>query len=211
MSRSLREAFGYRGCPICHVLDKDEYDFMATLQYQTFVQEKARQGVVSANGYCNFHFHQMARLTSPVVNAVLTRDLIEEEVRKIENETSGIRDEVDCLVCNHITEREDFYLREFNALLGDGLFEKEYESTDGLCRIHLKRILDSLKERELSQRLLKTHLMHLKLLRVELETFVSKIRSTKRDMGDEENSCWVAIEKWVGKRGLKRNLGIHKG
>ena len=59
MSRSLGEAFGYRGCPICHVLDKDESDFMAKLQYQTITEIKVRQDVVSANGYCNFHFHQM--------------------------------------------------------------------------------------------------------------------------------------------------------
>ncbi len=210
MGRSLQEAFGYRGCLVCHMLDKDEYDFMATLQYQTFTEEKARRGVASRNGYCNFHFHQMARLTSPVVNAILTKDLIEEEVHEIENETSGIRDEVDCLVCNHVIEREDFYLEEFKALLQDGSFQKEYESTDGLCRIHLKRVLELLEGCELSRRLLKTHLMHLKLLRVELETFISKIRSTKRDMGDEKNSWWVAIEKWVGKKGLKPNPGLHK-
>jgi len=29
MERSLREGLEYRGCPICHVLDKDESDFMA--------------------------------------------------------------------------------------------------------------------------------------------------------------------------------------
>jgi hypothetical protein len=45
--------------------------------------------------------------------------------------------------------------------------------------------------------------MHLRLLRSELETFISKVRSTSRDMGDEKNSWWVAIEKWIGKKGLK--------
>jgi len=84
MERSLREAFGYRGCPICHVLDKDESNFMATLLYQTIKEEKVRHDVVSANGYCNFHFHQMARYASPMGNAVLTKDLIDAEIKEIE-------------------------------------------------------------------------------------------------------------------------------
>jgi len=203
MARSLREAFGYRGCPICHVLDEDESNFMATLQYQTVKEERVRRNVVSANGYCNFHFHQMARLASPMGNAVLAKDLVKEEIREIEEKTFGKEDEIDCSVCNHVIEREDFYLEEFKALLQERSFQKEYDGTDGLCRIHLRGVLDLLKESELSQDLLKTHLMHLKLLRVELETFISKVRSTSRDMGDEKNSWWVAIEKWVGKKGLR--------
>ena len=202
MGRLLREAFNYRGCAICHMLDRDESDFMAQLQYKIVKDEKVRQQLVSSKAYCNSHFYEMARLTSPIVNAVLTNDLIKEEICEIEK-TSRIIDEVDCSVCNHVREREDFYLEEFKALLQEGSFQKEYDSTDGLCRIHLKRVLDSLKKSELSQYLLKTHLIHLKVLRVELETFISKVRSTKRDMGAEKNAWLVAIEKWVGKRGLR--------
>jgi len=66
MERSLRVATEYRGCLICHVLDRDESDFMAELQYQTITEIKVRQDVVSSNGYCNFHFHQMTRLASPM-------------------------------------------------------------------------------------------------------------------------------------------------
>jgi len=202
MGRLLREAFNYRGCAICHMLDRDESDFMTQLQYKIVKDEKVRQQLVSSKAYCNSHFYEMARLTSPIVNAVLTNDLIKEEICEIEK-TSRIIDEVDCSVCNHVREREDFYLEEFKALLQEGSFQKEYDSTDGLCRIHLKRVLDSLKKSELSQYLLKTHLIHLKVLRVELETFISKVRSTKRDMGAEKNAWLVAIEKWVGKRGLR--------
>jgi hypothetical protein len=53
MERSLRVATEYRGCLICHVLDRDESDFMAELQYQTITEIKVRQDVVSSNGYCN--------------------------------------------------------------------------------------------------------------------------------------------------------------
>jgi len=203
MDRFLREAFEYRGCPICHVLDRDESDFMAQLQYQTVSEKKVRGDLVSSNGYCNFHFHQMARLASPMGNALLTKDLIDVEIKEIEGGFPGSNCKIICPVCRYVAEREDFYLEEFKALLGERSFQKEYDSADGLCRIHLKRVLDLLKkESEPSQYLLRIHLMHLKLLKVELETFISKVRSTKRDMGAEKDSWWIAIEKWVGKKGL---------
>ncbi|MGA2464334.1 MAG: DUF6062 family protein [Thermodesulfobacteriota bacterium] len=201
MERSLREALRYRGCLICYVLDKDESDFMAELQYRTIKEEKVRQDVVSSKGYCNFHFHQMARMASPVGNAFLTKELIETEIKGLE--TGSLTREVDCAVCQYIAEREDFYLEEFKTLLKEKSFQKEYEGSDGLCSLHFRNILNSMYEKELCQFLLTTQVMHLKLLGMELETFISKVRSTSRDMGVEKNSWWIAIEKWVGKKGLR--------
>ena len=85
----MREALGYRGCLICHVLDNDESDFMAQLQYQTIKEAKVRHNVVSSNGYCNFHFHQMARMASPVGNAALTKELIGTEINELETGSFG--------------------------------------------------------------------------------------------------------------------------
>jgi len=204
MKRSLREALGYRGCLICHVLDKEETDFMAQLQYQIIKEDKVRQDVVSSNGYCNFHFHQMARLASPIGNAILTRDLIVAEIKEIEKGSFGPALRIDCPICNYADEREEFHVKEFRVLLPEKSFQKEYEATDGLCRIHLKRVLNLLQGGELHQFMLASHMMHLRLLRVELETFISKVRSTSRDFREEKNSWLVAIEKMAGKRGLKK-------
>jgi len=203
MDRSLREAFDYRGCPICHVLDKDETDFMAQLQCQTMKEEKARRDLVSANGYCNFHFHQMARLASPGGNAVLTKDLIDAEIQEIEKGSFGPTLRIDCQVCKYAAEREEFYVKEFKALLSEKSFQQEYEATDGLCRLHLKGVLNLLQGGELHQFMLGCHMMHLRLLKVQLETFISKVGSTSRDFKEEKESWFVAIEKMVGKKGLK--------
>jgi hypothetical protein len=195
------EAFGYRGCPICYVLDKDESDFMATLQYQTFNEEKVRQDVVMANGYCNFHFHQMARMASPMGIAILTKELIAREVEEIEGGYLDRRLSIDCPICKFIDGREEFYIKEFKSLLYEEFFKKEYEATDGLCRIHFRKVISLLEEKEMHQFMFTSHLMHLRLLKVELETYISKIRST-RDFREEKDSWWVAIEKIIGKKGL---------
>ena len=202
MERSLKAGFEYRGCILCYVLDKDETDFMVRLQYRIAKEEKVRQELVTSNGFCNFHFYQMTRLTSPKVIAFLTKDLIRGEIKKIENGSFGSMEEVDCAVCGYVREREDYYLKEFKALLPEKSFQKEYEITDGLCRIHLMRVMDSLNENDLRQFLLTTQTIHLKLLRVELETFISKVGSTFRNMGEEKNSWFIAAQNWAGKMGL---------
>jgi hypothetical protein len=202
MERSLREALNYRGCLICHVLDKDETDFIAQLQYETIKDEKVRQDLVSSNGYCNFHFYMMSRLSSPIVNATLAKDLIERDLGEIEKGSFESTRGANCPACRYMREREESYLEEFAALVSDKVFQKEYEGTDGLCRIHLKKVLNSVED-ELSRFLLTTQVLHLRLLKVELDTFLSKVRSTSRDMGEEKDSWWVAIEKIVGKKGLR--------
>jgi len=202
MERSLREALNYRGCLICHVLDKDETDFIAQLQYETIKDEKVRQDLVSSNGYCNFHFYMMSRLSSPIVNATLAKDLIERDLGEIEKGSFESTRGANCPGCRYMREREESYLEEFAALVSDKVFQKEYEGTDGLCRIHLKKVLNSVED-ELSRFLLTTQVLHLRLLKVELDTFLSKVRSTSRDMGEEKDSWWVAIEKMVGKKGLR--------
>jgi hypothetical protein len=184
-------------------LDKEESDFVATLQYQTFKEEKVRQQVVSVNGYCNFHFHQMARMASPMGMAILTKDLVDAEIREIEKGSFGPTLIIDCPICKYADEREKFHVREFRDLLSEESFRKEYGTTDGLCRIHLKRVLSLLQKGELHQFMLASQMMHLKLLRGELETFISKVKST-RDFKDEKDSWLVAIEKMAGKRGLKK-------
>jgi hypothetical protein len=203
MERSLREAFQYRGCPICNVLDEEEEYFMAQLQYRTIKEDSTRQEIVASNGYCNFHFYELARLSSPMVNAVLTKNLIEREIIEIESRSLESNWGIDCSVCRYIEERQNLFLREFETLLRDQTFRGQYEGTDGLCRIHLKKVLNSLKEEEVLQFFLSTQGMHLKLLKLELEAFISKVRSTSRDMGPEKDAWWVAIEKRVGKKGLK--------
>jgi hypothetical protein len=206
MVNSLMEAFEYRGCPICQMLDEDEVGSMCHLQGQVIKEEKIRQDLVSSKGFCNFHFHKMARLTSPLVNAVLTKDLIDKEIKEIEGGFHLPLGKIECPVCRFIGEREGFYLREFITVLREKSRQKEYEQTDGLCRIHTIKVLNLLDENELSQFLRHTQLMHLKKLSVELQAFISKGGRTSREIGKERNSWWVAIRKWVGRKGLPESL-----
>ena len=199
---SFQEAFRYRGCPICWKLDKDEIDFMCRFQGQTLKEEEVRRDLISSRGYCNFHFHEMARLTSPMVNSVVARDLIEREIQEIEKGSFPSGESPRCPVCRYVTGREEAYLREFAALLGEDRGKAEYERSDGLCRVHLKKVLFLPQGRDLRPLLLPTQVKHLKSLKAELEAYLEQDRSKGKIRGREKNAWLIAIQKLVGKRGL---------
>jgi hypothetical protein len=202
---SFRQAFGYRGRPICWRLDKDEYDFMCSLQGKTLKDEKVRQDLVSSNGYCNFHFHEMARLTSPLVYAVMAEDLIDREIRQIEDGSFPSPGRIDCPVCGFLVQRESSYLEEFVTLLQESSAQRGYEETDGLCQVHPEKALAVPEGNELNRYFLHTQLQQLKRLRGELEDFISKGRGGSWRMGREKNSWWLAIQNRVGKRDLPKS------
>jgi len=147
----------------------------------------------------------MARMASPMGMAILAKELIAREVEEIEGGYLDRRLSIDCPICKFIDGREEFYIKEFKSLLSEEFFKKEYEATDGLCRIHFRKVISLLEEKEIYQFMLTSHLMHLRLLKVELETYISKIRST-RDFREEKDSWWIAIEKIIGKKGLKKSF-----
>lgn len=199
---SFQEAFRYRGCPICYQMDKDEIDFMCRFQGQTLKEEEVRRDLISSRGYCNFHFHEMARLTSPVVNSVVGRDLIEREIQEIERGSFPSGESPRCPVCRYVTGREEAYLREFAALLGEDGGKAEYESSDGLCRVHLEKIIISPQGGDLRPHLLPIQVKHLESLKAELEAYLEQDRSKGKIRGREKNAWLIAIQKLVGKRGL---------
>lgn len=203
MIPSLKDALKYRGCPICHILDEDEYDFMCHFQGQTIKEKEVLQNLVHSNGYCNFHFYEMARLTSPRVNATVAEVLIEKEIQEIEDGFSLDPERIDCPVCKFIRDREENYLQEFLTLLPDPSFQEEYGRTDGLCRIHLKALLHLASHDQIERFLILTQVRQLRSLQIELQDFIASSGSSASRKDRRGNSWSVAINKRVGKRGLK--------
>jgi len=175
---------------------------MCRFQGQSVKEEEVRRDLISSRGYCNFHFHEMARLTSPVVNSVVARDLIEREIQEIEKGSFPSGESPRCPVCRYVTGREEAYLREFAAFLGEDRLKPEYERSDGLCRVHLKKVLILPQGRDLRPLLLLAQVKHLKSLKGELEASLGQDRSKGKIRGREKNAWSFAIQKLVGKKGL---------
>jgi hypothetical protein len=105
-------------------------------------------------------------------------------------------------VCGYLEEKEGSYLKEFMNLLRESMGQEAYQKTDGLCRIHMKEALNLAGENEWREFLIHTQLSQLRRLKEELQDYISKGRGASRRMGKEKDSWWVAIQKWVGRKGL---------
>jgi hypothetical protein len=127
--------------------------------------------------------------------------LVDKEIKEVEAGLYLPPGRTECPVCRFTQERDGVYLEEFITILREKSGQNDYERTDGLCRTHTIKVLNVLGENELAQFLRQTQLMHLRKLREELQACIDKGGKNSRGVGKEKNSWWVAIQKWVGKKG----------
>lgn len=176
---------------------------MCQLQYQAINDEEIRINLIRANGYCNFHFYEMARLTSPAAISRVVRELVQKEIERFQDNLFPGPRIIDCPVCKYLKEREDFFLEEIVTLLWEEEFRKKYEGTDGLCNLHLQRILSLPNIDSLGIFLTEAQLRQFQRIKMQLddELGISEMVPSNRK---RESISWVSgMRKIAGKKGLR--------
>src|SRR6266571_2955032 len=64
-------------CPICLILQNKTTDMLCRLQFDAVRNEEVNVWVISAGGYCHFHFWYLHSLASAVTNAQLLEGLLQ--------------------------------------------------------------------------------------------------------------------------------------
>ena len=72
----LIRALRGRICPVCLVLQTKTYELLCRLQLEAVRDEMVNALILSAGGYCHFHFWYLEKLASPVTNARLMEKLL---------------------------------------------------------------------------------------------------------------------------------------
>ncbi len=175
---------------------------MCRLQYQVSNDEEMRRGLVGANGYCNFHFYEMGRLTSPAALSKVVRDLVDRNIQDLLDNSAPQLEQIDCPVCRYLGERDGFYLAELRGLFQQEKFRKRYGETDGLCRFHLKRILELIDLDFLKDYLIQTQLRQFREIKLELDVDLEASEAAGNGVKKRNNSWAVGMKKIMGKRGL---------
>jgi len=198
----LTHALGQRICPICSVLQQKTSDLLCKLQFEAVRNQEVNALVLSAGGYCHFHFWYLERLASPVTNAQLLESLL----KKIEKEYLDISgdpavsfgDTSRCPVCCSCKEWEEKLLISFAAKTQEREFRAVYESSRGLCLPHVAKVLKRLPDREQRGFLVKSSRSQLESLIQELRVQIAKWQNKDHSRGGESDATYRAIGNIVG-------------
>lgn len=207
----LTSAIGQRYCPVCLILEDKTNDLLCRLQFDAVRKEEIKESVISAGGYCHFHFWYLHKLASPVTNAELL-DALLERIRVempdghdvLKSITSSLDAEVRCPACFFSGEWEEELLAVFTSKIEE---EKEfriaYQDSRGLCFPHLAKVLQQLVDSEVRAFLVTATCRQLDLLVEELKLQVAKWRNKDRSPGEEQDSTYRAIQKLVSGRNYR--------
>jgi len=199
----LTHALSQRLCPICLILQNKTNELLCKLQFEAVHNQEVKALVLSAGGYCHFHFWYLEKLASPVANAQLLEDLLQKIKQEHMEENPGdaaesFGGESHCPVCFLCREWEQNVLISFARKMPDKDFCARYENSRGLCLPHLSKVLKELPDKEQRGFLAKSGRHQMDVLLQELKLFVTKWQNKDRSPGSENDSAYRAIGKLVG-------------
>jgi Family of unknown function (DUF6062) len=199
----LTHALGQRICPICLILQNKTNELLCKLQFEAVHKQGVNALVLSAGGYCHFHFWYLEKLVSPVTNAQFLQDLLKKIEKECIEDSSGdaadsFSDESHCPVCSSCREWEQKLLISFTRKMPENDFCARYESLRGLCLPHLSKVLKKLPDKEQRTFLAKSSHHQMDVLLQELSLLVTKWQNKDRSPGRESDSAYRAIGKLVG-------------
>jgi hypothetical protein len=159
--------------------------------------------VLSAGGYCHFHFWYIEKLASPATNAQLLESLLTRIEREFLGDANGavataLDEEPRCPVCWFCRDWEDRLLTSFAARIQERDFRAAYETSRGLCLPHLSKVLKRLPNREQRCFLIASSRCQLDGLIKELRLLLTKWGNKDHHLGEEKDSPYRAIAKLVG-------------
>jgi hypothetical protein len=217
------EAFSSNGCPICAILRRDEFDSLCQWVGQSGESDKnseRRKLLLSAGGFCNYHFWQFERMSTHYGSAGIAAQLIEKLLQllrmhkqkyfadaiKYKGCHSKIQlnnNNAECPLCCELCEKERAYLKEILAILRQNEYRSRYEKSCGLCMPHLMKVIDYIDDISLLKFLFETEIDQLEKVKTDAVSFVSKRYPPLRwrQTEDEKKSWFRAIEKITGRCG----------
>ncbi len=197
-TRALRQCI----CPICLILQNRTSNLLCRLQLEAVHKPEVKAQVLSAKGYCHYHFWYLERLASPVTNARLLEDLLSKIAKEYLEDDSGkaaaLLSAVSCPVCRSCKEWEEELMISFAEQMRQPEFCAAYERSSGLCLPHLAALLKRVSDREVRAFLVKTSRCQLESLLQELRLLISKAHNKDRSRGGENDATYRAIAKVVG-------------
>jgi len=217
------ESFSSNRCPLCAMLQRDEFDSLCRwvgLSSESAKDSEQRKQLLTAGGFCNYHFWRFQQMSTHYGIAGIAVQLIEKllQILRMHKQKyfadaikyKGTRskiwlsdNDVKCPLCRELDEKERVYLKELLAVLRHNEHRSRYEKSCGLCMPHLMKVIDYFEDVSLLKFLFETEIDQLEKTKADAANFVSKRYPPLRwgQTNNEKKSWFRAIEKIVGRSG----------
>jgi hypothetical protein len=192
--RILQKLAQVNHCPLCSLLDNEEFQTLSRLQYEITHDTVIRDGIAAEGGFCEFHFRQFRKIASSKTNALLLLSLVRHYL------ASGCVQDVHCRLCDHLDGCRQKLVEDFVQLLSRQSFVQQYEQSPGLCKGHLAMVIESLSSPDGRKLLLDLHRNQTERELRLLDEMAS--RSYYETSREARGSILRTVEKFVGRRAL---------
>jgi hypothetical protein len=180
-------------CPLCSIITDYEFNLLAKIQYDITFDENFRKQIASEGGFCDFHFRQFKKIANAKTNMFLLLSIIESEVYM------NIDFENHCRICKSIDLLEKKLIENAVDLFHDFEFQDIFKNSYGLCNVHIKTVLQGIKEEELRNWIIKTHREQIERLKLDLNSMIS-VESYFEISADKRKLIGFIIEKFAGRK-----------
>lgn len=203
----LAEACEKSGCPVCRVEQRTLERYIENLFYESVNDIKTRERLRASLGFCPEHAHLAMdrRLGNALGFALIYQDVITSILRGLEYDsanTNVLTPHENCTVCGQQEKTNQLVVSALVDGLNDPQLADALRSSEGLCIPHLKKTLELVRNRAMTNLLLSIHRDKLESLRGELAEFIRKsdYRFKDEGFGVEGDSWRRAVNKLTGDR-----------
>jgi hypothetical protein len=117
-------------CPICALVQEEEFTLISKLQYDVTNDERLRKEFPAQGTFCDFHFRQFRKVANNETNALLLISFIEHF------RANGMEAHGDCSVCLKLNDYEGALTTAMASLLKNESYRTAYAASNGVCFHH---------------------------------------------------------------------------
>ncbi len=167
----ITDAFETKGCPVCHLLDRYEDQYMEALFYESVNDGNIRMKMEQSQGLCPLHTQKFLKAGDILGLSILGADLIEEWLIALDR--NNVVDTT-CLLCEQRSQTERRLNRAFARYFYLKEFRDAFEHSAGLCKKHFHQIQMLIKDQHLADEFIKIEEVKIKKLIANLYEVIRK-------------------------------------
>jgi hypothetical protein len=218
LQMELRDTLARKGCPLCHLVERDESAYLDSLTYERILDLNTRGELKRARGLCGPHARAWRRvkgsaLSIAIVYEVAVKDLLRDSAKaeprlfrrapSPSDVAEALEPQGPCPACGVGATTAARYAEVLVGEAQDVEVQEALAGAGGLCLPHLRLALRGKGARGRKEALLETQRRIWATLRGELQEFIRKNDYRFRDepMGEEGDSWLRALDALVGLKG----------